>query len=95
MKKPITVLTCIAALSGCAMTPEQRVEHITRTYGPACQKLGYLIDSDGHRTCMMQMDASKQAENAQTAAIIMQTNAIFAATKPRTCYTIGSTISCY
>jgi hypothetical protein len=99
MKTLLTALTCIAAFSGCALTPEQRVEHMTRTYGPACLKLGYTVDSDGHRACMMQMDASQQVEDARIAGIIMQTNAniqsAYQANKPRTCYNFGATISCY
>jgi hypothetical protein len=77
MKNLITAITCIAALIGCAMTPEQRVEHMTRTYGSACLKLGYTVDSDSHRNCLMKMADFQQAEDAKAYAAIAAANSTF------------------
>lgn len=107
MKRLTTILICLATLSGCAMTPEQRVVHMLKTYGPACQKLGFEAYSDGSRQCMMQMDARQQAEDAQITAIIGNMNngiqAAYHANQPPpfqpsqslTCIPAGNGIRCY
>ena len=101
------MLVAILAVSGCALTPEQRVVHMIKTYSPACQKLGFEVDSDANRQCMLQMDARQQADDAAIAGIIMQGNAgiqaAFAQNQPppyqpprsMTCIPAGNGIRCY
>lgn len=103
----LTLLALLITLTGCAMTPEQRVVHMLKTYGPACQKLGFAVDSDGSRQCMMQMDARQQAEDARISAIIGNMNngiqSAFAQNQPpayqpsqsMTCIPAGNGIRCY
>lgn len=101
------ILAAILTLSGCALTPEQRVVHMLKTYGPACQKLGFAVDSEGSRQCMMQMDARQQAEDARMVAIIGNMNAgiqsayqtnrppAYQPSQPVTCIPAGNGIRCY
>lgn len=101
------LITLLAAVSGCAMTPEQRVDHMLKTYGPACQKLGFEVDSDASRHCMMTMDSKQQDEDARIAAIFGNMNsgiqAAFQANQPpayqpsrqTTCIPAGNGIRCY
>jgi hypothetical protein len=101
------ILAAVLALGGCALTPEQRVVHMLKTYGPACQKLGFEADSDANRNCMMNMDSKQQAEDARIAAIIGNMNAgiqsAYQANQPpayqpprqTTCIPAGNGIRCY
>ena len=106
MKKTI-ILAAIIAVSGCAMPPEQRVVHILKTYGPACQKLGFESDSDASRHCMMTMDGKQQVEDARITAIISNMNAgiqsayqtyqppSYQPSRQMTCIPAGNGIRCY
>ena len=106
MNKTI-ILAAILAVSGCAMTPEQRVVHILKTYGPACQKLGFEADSDASRHCMMTMDSKQQAEDARITAIIGNMNTgiqsayqtyqppSYQPSRQMTCIPAGNGIRCY
>ena len=103
----LALLALLITLTGCAMTPEQHVVHMLKTYGPACQKLGFEADSDANRQCMLQMDARQQAEDARISAIIGNMNngiqAAFAQNQPppyqpprsMTCIPAGNGIRCY
>lgn len=103
----LALITLLIALSGCALTPEQRVVHMLKTYGPACQKLGFAVDTDANRNCMMQMDAKQQADDERIAAIIGNMNngiqSAFQANQPpayqpprqTTCIPAGNGIRCY
>ena len=63
----VTVLSLAAALAACA-TPEQRAEemagYISENYGPTCAKLGYAVDSDAYRNCMLSMYNADQVRYA-------------------------------
>ena len=74
MTKAVLVST-LFALVGCALTPQQQAERMLAAYGPACDKLGFASGTDGHRQCVMQFDAQKQTQDAQTAALLMQYSA--------------------
>lgn len=101
------ILAAVLALSACAMTPEQRVVHMLKTYGPACQKLGFAADSDASRHCMITMDSRQQAEDARIAAIIGNMNAgiqsayqanqapAYQPSRSLTCIPAGNGIRCY
>ena len=65
--KFVTALLLAAALAACA-TPEQRAEemagYISENYGPTCAKLGYAVDSDAYRNCMLSMYSADQVRYA-------------------------------
>ena len=54
MKIKLLVVLSIAFLlvSGCA-TPEQRAQRIIANYGPYCEGLGYTVNSNEWRNCIM------------------------------------------
>jgi hypothetical protein len=57
--RSIYILILLALLSGCASDPlaEQKqatklMEYKIQVYGPACEKLGFEIDTDAWRECI-------------------------------------------
>lgn len=61
-------LVAAASLAASCATPEQRADemagYIADNYGPTCTKLGYALDTDGHRNCMVSMYQADQARVA-------------------------------
>jgi hypothetical protein len=63
MRKSILLVGVLVGLAGCA-SPEERsarmqaeVETMIRTYGPACEKLGYKPEDNGWRDCVLRLQA--------------------------------------
>ena len=63
MNKVIPTVLGALLLAGCT-TPEQKaasmqaeVDRLMRSYGPACQKLGYARDSDPWRDCVLRLSS--------------------------------------
>ncbi|HCN88762.1 MAG TPA: hypothetical protein DIT28_06235 [Oxalobacteraceae bacterium] len=63
MRIPIILIVSIILLSGCATPSEQAAQmqrEMDRTvviYGPACEKLGYTVNTDQWRSCVLQLSA--------------------------------------
>ncbi len=62
MRAAMTVCLIAGSLLGCA-TPAQRAlekageaEQMIQVYGPACERLGYIVNSDPWRNCIVQMN---------------------------------------
>ncbi len=74
-------------LAGCA-TPEQRAERDIAKFAPYCEKLGHQRDTDKWRECIQTnvSDAKATASRASAAAI---------QSRPKTCNSNGSTVTCY
>jgi hypothetical protein len=50
------------AVAGCSTTPQQRAaqkqaeaENMMQVYGPACSRLGYAVNSDAWRNCIVSL----------------------------------------
>lgn len=63
MFKYLALVLGALLLPGCA-TPEQKaasmqaeMDRLMRSYGPACQKLGYTAGTDQWRDCVLQLSA--------------------------------------
>ena len=61
-------LILVAVLTGCA-TPAERaarmqreVDEMITVYGPSCEKLGYKIDTDPWRDCILRLSAKDSYE---------------------------------
>ena len=62
MRAAIAVALIAGGLLGCA-TPAQRAmekvgeaEQMIQVFGPACERLGYVANSDAWRNCLVQMN---------------------------------------
>lgn len=69
MRVILTILTT-SLLAACA-TPgdraarmEREVAEMVKTYGPACEKLGYKADSDPWRDCILQLNGQESQRRA-------------------------------
>lgn len=66
----ITLTSCLALLAGCStLTPAERsaqmekeVDEMIQVYGPACEKLGAVANSDAWRACLLKLNDSKTLE---------------------------------
>ncbi len=68
MFKNTAIVLGALLLAGCT-TPEQKaakmqaeMERLIRSYGPACEKLGYAGNTDPWRTCVLQLSARDDAQ---------------------------------
>jgi uncharacterized lipoprotein YajG len=66
MRSLILPLAALLLLSACS-TPEQRamqkqaqMEQTMIVYGPACARLGYAVNSDQWRACILNLNAQDQ-----------------------------------
>ena len=63
MIKRILLVGLLVGLAGCVSTEERsarmqaEVDTMIRTYGPACDKLGYKPESEGWRDCVLRLSA--------------------------------------
>lgn len=73
-------------LAGCA-TPEEKADRAIANYSPYCEKLGYARDSDTWRQCIQTQVSDKRAAASRASAAALQS-------RPRTCQTVGNTVSC-
>lgn len=70
MRTSIILLVTSLALAGCA-TPEQRaaamqadMDRIVQIYGPACGRLGFAPNTDGWRTCLLQLSTREEMQRS-------------------------------
>ena len=67
MRKLVMAGVGALLLAGCttpeqkAMTMQAEVNRMMRIYGPACSKMGYTVNSDQWRDCVLQLDAKDEA----------------------------------
>jgi len=66
MRILILIAASALCLSGCS-TPEKRaqeqqadMQRMVAEYGPACSQLGYAVDSDPWRNCIVQLAAKNE-----------------------------------
>lgn len=69
------IMSCVlwALLSGCAaLTPaerslqmQQEVDTMIQVYGPACEKLGYQVDTDPWRACILKLNNNHRLERLE------------------------------
>jgi len=66
--RPLLLLAIAAVLAGCA-TPAERAARIEReidemiaVYGPACEKLGYKVETDQWRDCVLRLSTKDSYE---------------------------------
>lgn len=72
----------VVMLAGCAnLSPSERsalmekeVEEMIQVYGPACEKLGYQVDSDPWRECILKLNTAKDLEYYNTQARLRATD---------------------
>lgn len=66
MRTSALFLALAAAVGGCATPAEQaaqqqqNAERMMQIYGPACDKLGYMHDTDKWRDCVLQLSAQQE-----------------------------------
>ena len=96
-----------ALVTGCALTPEQRVEQMVKDYGPICEGLGVYRSSDKWQQCIIQQDSAEQEKRRAGVQAYLgwlkaqkeerdRINAINAANRPRRthCFQSGQNIDC-
>ena len=73
MRAFIIAVPIIAALAGCA-TPAERaaqaqreVERMVEIYGPACTKLGFTVNTDPWRSCIINLSQKDDAASHRQA----------------------------
>lgn len=74
LRKLIVPALIGSLLGGCtALTPVERsvqmqneINEMVQVYGPACEKLGYMQDTDPWRACILQLNTSKLIEYYST-----------------------------
>ncbi|NIT58376.1 MAG: hypothetical protein GWN00_19760 [Aliifodinibius sp.] len=64
--KNIMCLFLVILVSGCASTPEQRANRLISTYGPQCEAMGVLPESDGYSSCIINLYQARIARGANT-----------------------------
>ena len=70
MRTYITAGAAALLLLGCATPAEQaaraqqEVDQMMQVYGPACNRLGYAVNSDPWRNCVLQLSAKDDAERS-------------------------------
>lgn len=67
MRAFIIAVPIAAALAGCATSAERaaqaqrEVEQMVEIYGPACTKLGFTVDTDPWRSCIINLSQRDDA----------------------------------
>ena len=67
MRAFIIAVPIAAALAGCATSSERaaqaqrEVEQMVEIYGPACTKLGFTVDTDPWRSCIINLGRKDDA----------------------------------
>ncbi len=66
--RTFVVLTLTLVLAGCATQAERAaavqrdVDDMLRVYGPGCEKLGYKVDTDPWRECVLRLATNDRLE---------------------------------
>ncbi len=71
MRTVVLLFFSAGLLAACATPEEQAVQaqrqmdYMMRVYGPACEKLGYTLQTDLWRNCILQLSAKDDFERYQ------------------------------
>lgn len=93
------LLLCIA-LVGCAMTPEQQAQAIFNNYGPLCENVGYVKNTEEYGECVMrQYHADVQIQQQRAAQMGATGMFLLNQSQPRapvntTCSRLGNFVNC-
>lgn len=87
MKSLLIVLPLL--LSGCAAQEQARAQRAMKSHFATCEKLGFAVDSDGWRNCVLQRYQADESRRMMAAHSYMLTHP-----QMRTCRWVGRGVVC-